>query len=69
MAFSRNKKKLAAFRKEKKGGRLGIFMAMFIFIAFIGMFGSKRSSHRSRPASRTLSNSKPTRIPRSMPNR
>ena len=38
MAFSK-KKKVAAFRKEKKGGRLGIFMAMFIFIAFIGMFG------------------------------
>lgn len=39
MAFSRNKKKVAAFRKEKKGGRLGIFMAMFIFVATVGMFG------------------------------
>ena len=39
MASSRKKKNNVAFRKEKKRGRLGIFMALFIFTALVCMFG------------------------------
>lgn len=39
MASSRNKKNNVAFRKEKKTGRLGIFMALFIFTASVCMLG------------------------------
>ncbi len=39
MASSRKKKNNVAFRKDKKRGRLGIFMALFIFMALVCMFG------------------------------
>ena len=39
MASSHKKKNNVAFRKEKKRGRLGIFMALFIFTAMVCMFG------------------------------
>ena len=38
MASSRKKKNDVAFRREKKGGRLGIMMALFIFGTFVSMF-------------------------------
>lgn len=39
MASSRKKKNKVAFRKEKKGGLLGIFLVLFIFAATVCMFG------------------------------
>ena len=39
MASSHKKKNNVAFRKEKKRGRLGIFMALFIFASLVCMFG------------------------------
>lgn len=39
MASSPKKKKKVAFRREKKGGRLGVILALLVFAVTVGMFG------------------------------